>query len=61
MFLFGGGDGQLVKVDLSALIKAVHVAPSSPEWLLNLVKKLVLRYGLDTEVVHSGLDVRPIY
>lgn len=61
MFLFGGGCGQMVKVDLSALIKAVHVAPSSPEWILNLVRKLVSRYRLEAAVVHSGLDARPIY
>jgi len=61
MFVFGNGRGQLVNVDLSALIKAVHVAPSSPEWILVLIRKLVSRYGLSVDVVHSGIDARPIY
>lgn len=53
--------GVLEKVDLSQLIEAVYVAPSSPSWFYKLVKKILVRYGLNKPVIQSSLDDKPVY
>jgi len=53
--------GKLVSTDLNVLIDRVYVAPNSKRWYYELVKKTVIRYGLDKEVINSILDQTPLY
>lgn len=53
--------GLNVPVDLDVLIEKIHLAPSAPDWILELVKAVTKRYGLVKEVVRSSLDATPLY
>ena len=53
--------GKLIDVDLNILIDRIFVAPNSPVWIHDLVKKAISRYGLSKKVVHSGLEQSPMY
>ena len=53
--------GIMKRVDLNQLIEALYVAPSSPRWFNELIRKLVERYKLDKPVIQSSLDDRPFY
>jgi len=53
--------GKLVSVDLNVLIQKIFVAPNCPVWILDLVKKMISRYGLNKKVFHSGLEQNPMY
>jgi len=53
--------GKSVPIDLNSLILRVFVAPNSPIWIHDLVKKMLTKYGLKKEVVHSGLEQNPMY
>ena len=53
--------GAMVPVNLDLLIENVYIAPDSPIWIHELVKKVLNRYGIEKEVVHSGLEERPLY
>lgn len=55
------GHGGIVPVSLTALIESVYVAPNSPIWIHELLKKVVHRYGLKFEIKHSGLEATPLY
>ncbi len=54
-------DGITVPVDLAILIDKIYLAPTSPKWLLELVKSVTKKYQLDKEVTQSSLDDVPIY
>jgi hypothetical protein len=51
--------GYDVAVDPTALIESVVLAPSAPDWLLDLVKAVASRYSLAAPVVRSDLDAEP--
>lgn len=53
--------GKSVPVDLDPLIYRVYVAPNSPIWIHDLVKKMLIKYDLKKDVIHSGLDQNPMY
>lgn len=53
--------GVLIKVDLDALIENVYVAPSTPTWFHELIKKVSLRHSLNKPVIQSALDEKPIF
>jgi len=53
--------GQQFPVDLETLIYEIRVAPMAPKWYLNLVTKMVERYGISVEPIQSQLDETPIY
>jgi hypothetical protein len=53
--------GQTVSVDLAALVEAIYVAPTSPEWLPDLVERLERRLGFDFEVRQSDMRRDPVY
>jgi hypothetical protein len=38
------------------LIKEVVVAPQAPDWLLDLIRDVTKRYGIDVRVNRSDLD-----
>lgn len=50
-----------IDVDPNALIEAVHVSPTAPRWFGDLVEQLMVRYGLNAEVIRSTLYERPTY
>jgi hypothetical protein len=54
-------DGFSVPVDLQQLIRAVHVAPSSPAWFADSVKAVVRTFGHKFPVLQSQLDVNPFH
>jgi hypothetical protein len=54
-------DGLYVQVDLSVLIDKIYLAPTSPEWLFELVKSIVKQYKLYKDVFQSSLDDVPVY
>lgn len=47
-------------VDLGALIEAVYVAPTSPDWIAHLLERVFLRYELEIRVEQSSLDDPPL-
>ncbi len=44
-----------LKVDLEQLIQSVHVSPTAPEWVAEVVRREIRKYGLKTKVAHSAL------
>jgi hypothetical protein len=65
---FGGDfDGQAwehglhVAVDLDGLIQAVHVSPTAPHWVADLVRSIVSRYGINVPVNQSALNGTPLF
>lgn len=55
------GGGVSVPVDLATLIETIHIAPTAPGWILELVQSVVKRYGLKCPVRGSELDQPPLY
>jgi hypothetical protein len=53
--------GIAIKVDIPRLIERIYVAPTSPDWFKSLVAALLMRYGLNVDVVHSSLDDEPVW
>ena len=53
--------GFLVEVDLNTLIENVYVAPTAPNWILNLVQAMLNRYNLDIQPLQSELNNEPSY
>jgi hypothetical protein len=53
--------GKQIKVDLNALVSAVHLAPSSPKWLKEVIIETLQRFGLSTPCYQSSLDNLPAY
>ncbi len=53
--------GIYVPVDVLTLIENIYIAPSSASWFDELVKKVLIRYGLDKNVLRSSLDSDPVY
>jgi hypothetical protein len=47
--------GIKLKVSLNDLIKTVYLSPNAQEWKLDLLKKLVSDYKVETEISHSLL------
>lgn len=56
-----GPDGIHVAVRVQDLVEKVFVAPTTPDWMYELVKSLISRYDLDVEVVRSELNQPPNY
>lgn len=54
-------EGVYVSVDLNMLIDRVYLAPTSPKWLLELVRSVARKYELGKDVIQSSLDDRPVY
>jgi hypothetical protein len=51
--------GYDVGVDPKVLIEAVVVAPRAPDWLIELVEAVAVRYGIKAPVIRSDLDAAP--
>lgn len=54
-------DGIDVPVDLDLLIDRIYLAPTSLDWLHELVEAVTRKYQLDKEVHQSSLDDVPVY
>lgn len=52
--------GEPIQVNIDTLIKAVHIAPGSPRWFLDVVQNVAPKYGLVKSVEYSELDKAPI-
>ena len=50
-----------IDIEPSALIHAVYVSPTAPDWFGVLVERLLARYGLSCLVERSKLYERPTY
>jgi hypothetical protein len=55
----GVADGFYVPCDLDTLIERVLVAPASHDWFYTKVQEVIKKYGVNTEVVQSTLDLPP--
>jgi hypothetical protein len=53
--------GKIVLVDLTKLLKAVHVAPKAQAGFPEMISKLVKRYSLNIPVERSSLGTTPIF
>jgi len=53
--------GELIPVNMDVLIRAVYVAPGSPEWFVDIVKNVTHKYGFEKPIEHSRIDEDPIY
>jgi hypothetical protein len=51
--------GEYEPVDLNALVAKLYVAPGSPCWFRETVKRVAERYGLNVTVDQSKLDISP--
>lgn len=50
-----------IDVDVSSFVKKIHLSPRAPEWMLNLLKDIVIKYSINIEVRRSNLYISPIY
>jgi hypothetical protein len=53
--------GKQIKVELNEMLSAVHLAPSSPNWLKGVVTETLQRFELSTPCYQSNLDDLPAY
>ncbi|MBK7103810.1 MAG: AP2 domain-containing protein [Ignavibacteriae bacterium] len=53
--------GIWVKINLNYFIRKIYVAPQSPLWFYNLVKKISKNYGIEREVEKSSIDIKPMF
>ena len=50
-----------VPVDLDILIQAVYLSPTSEDWIADLVKSTMDKYGLKKKLFKSSLKDKPLY
>lgn len=48
-------------VELNDIIEGIFVAPTSPNWFLELVNQITKRYLIDKPVIRSSLDSEPLF
>lgn len=53
--------GQLVPIEVNDLISAIHVAPASPSWLVDLVAEVASKYEISADVRRSDLYSEPVF
>ena len=53
--------GIYVKTQIDTLIEKVYVAPNSPDWFRELVKRILKLYGFHKEVIRTSLDDKALY
>ena len=54
-------DGKSFEININDLIEEVYVAPTSQEWFVRLLKRVLEKYGFNKEVRKSSLDSNPLY
>ncbi|MFN9869877.1 MAG: hypothetical protein ACK55E_00360 [Cyanobacteriota bacterium] len=53
--------GQLVPIEVNDLISAIHIAPNSPSWLVDLVTEVASKYEISADVRRSDLYSEPVF
>lgn len=53
--------GYYPEVDVAGLVEAVHVHPLAQAWFVNLVARIVARFGYDIPVRRSELTAKPLF
>lgn len=53
--------GLYVATDLKLLIDNIFVAPSAPSWILEVIRAVTEKFGLNKEVKQSNLASTPVY
>jgi hypothetical protein len=51
--------GLTVPIDVSALVDAIVLPPTSPPWLADVARRIVSALGFDLEVVWSDMQTIP--
>ena len=54
-------NGIWVRVDLSQLIQGIRTSPNSELWVVDLIRRVLTRFGLETPVERSDMDATPMY
>jgi len=49
------------KSGLKKLIMNIYVAPTCDKWFKDLVQSILIKYGINIEVIQSSLDDDPVY
>lgn len=57
----GGPGGIAVPVDIETLVADVYVSPVTPNWMVDLLRSMMKRYGLEKEIIRSDLNSPPAY
>jgi hypothetical protein len=55
------GMGVRAPVDVNAVVQAVHVSPTAPDWFMSVVQRAAETGGLKAQVVKSGLIKNALY
>lgn len=55
------GYGINIDIDVNKLIEKIYVDPTAPDWFYEVVQKIVKKYNLSKEVLHSSLSEQPLY
>jgi hypothetical protein len=53
--------GLEIRIDVETLVERIYVAPSAPDWIVELVEAVVRRYGYNFNVVQSRLNEKPLF
>jgi hypothetical protein len=53
--------GIAVSVNINTLIQKIYIAPEAPHWYLDLIKRVVAKYGYSFDVVQSQLNETPLF
>lgn len=58
---FANISGLSVAVDIERLIENIFVAPSAPSWILEVIRAVTNRFGINKKVTQSNLASTPVY
>lgn len=53
--------GITVDVDVDELVDTIRVQPTTPAWAREAIERLLAKYGLNTKVMPSQIDLDPLY
>lgn len=53
--------GKYIPIDIHELIESVYLAPYSPDWIMDLIEKLIKRFEFPITVHSSKMNVMPLY
>jgi len=53
--------GQLIEVDLKALIQKVVISPLAPEWFMSIIENMCVKFSFNFQVEQSKVYTPPIY
>ena len=58
---FASTPGLTVPINLNQLIEEIYVSPEAPDWFLNLIRAIMIRFEIDKPVFRSDLRSDPLY